>query len=105
MRLIDKDELIKKAIYIPTGRRSKGVPVMFHGITMASIESAPMVDLESLAADKLVPRAPYPDGDTSILACWNCGSGEYLYNEDGNRNAYCGQCGQRINWSEEEHDA
>lgn len=30
------------------------------------------------------------------------GSGEYLYNEDGNRNRYCGQCGQRIDWTNEE---
>lgn len=28
------------------------------------------------------PRSPYPDGDKSIRACANCGSGEYLYNED-----------------------
>ena len=44
------------------------------------------------------PLSPYPDGDTSILACPRCGSGEYLYNEDGAWNNYCGQCGQRIGW-------
>lgn len=47
------------------------------------------------------PRSPFPDGDTSILACPCCGSGEYLYNEDGNRNKYCGQCGQAIDWEED----
>ena len=26
------------------------------------------------------------------------GSGEYLYNEDGNRTEFCGQCGQAIKW-------
>jgi len=41
---------------------------------------------------------PHPDGDQSILACPNCGSGEYLHNEDGNRNKFCGQCGTAINW-------
>ena len=45
-----------------------------------------------------VPRSPYPDGDRSILACPSCGSGEYLWNEDGNRNHFCGQCGQAIDW-------
>jgi len=48
------------------------------------------------------PMPPHPDGDTEILACLTCGSGEYLYNEDGNRNRYCGQCGQRIDWTNEE---
>ena len=43
-----------------------------------------------------VPKSPYPDGDRSILACPSCGSGEYLWNEDGNRNHFCGQCGQAI---------
>ena len=32
-----------------------------------------------------MPEPPHPDGDESILACPTCGSGEYLYNEDGNR--------------------
>ena len=26
------------------------------------------------------------------------GSGEYLHNEDGNKNRFCGQCGQSITW-------
>lgn len=48
------------------------------------------------------PMSIYPDGDSSVEACPTCGSGEYLYNEDGNRNRYCGQCGQRIDWTNEE---
>ena len=40
--------------------------------------------------------SPYPDGDENVLACQNCKSGEYLYNEDGNRNSFCGQCGKAI---------
>lgn len=44
-------------------------------------------------------RSPHPDGDKSILACSNCGSGEYLHNEDGNENAFCGQCGSPISWT------
>lgn len=45
------------------------------------------------------PLTPYPDGDMSIIACPRCGSGEYLHNEDGNEQNFCGQCGQRIDWS------
>lgn len=30
--------------------------------------------------------------------CPVCGSGEYMYNEDGNENSYCGQCGTNLNW-------
>lgn len=50
------------------------------------------------ALEKMVPRSVCLDG---IEACQGCGSGEYLYNEDGNRNSFCGQCGQAIEWSEE----
>jgi hypothetical protein len=46
-------------------------------------------------------ESPYPDGDAGVLACPNCGSGEYLHNEDGNRNRFCGQCGKAIAWNEE----
>ena len=42
-----------------------------------------------------------PFAEDGIVACQNCGSGEYLYNEDGNRNNYCVQCGTRIDWPED----
>ena len=45
--------------------------------------------------------SPYPGGNENVLACQNCKSGEYLYNEDGNRNNFCGQCGKAIDWGEE----
>ena len=46
-------------------------------------------------------ESPYPDRDRGILACPNCKSGEYLHNEDGNENRFCGQCGKAIAWDEE----
>ena len=49
-----------------------------------------------------IPRSPYPDGDKSILACHNCGSGEYLHNIDTARNVFCGQCGQAILWEDDD---
>ena len=42
-----------------------------------------------------------PFADDGIIACQCCGSGEYLYNEDGNLNNFCGQCGTRIDWQED----
>ena len=54
--------------------------------------------LARVALYKQMKVKPYPDGDRGIVACPNCKSGEYLYNEDGNRNEYCGQCGKRIDW-------
>lgn len=45
------------------------------------------------------PMSIYPDGDSSVEACPTCGSGEYLYNDDGAICRYCGQCGQRLDWT------
>lgn len=45
------------------------------------------------------PLPPFDDDDPDVLYCQKCGSREYLENEDGNRNEYCGQCGQRIDWA------
>lgn len=56
----------------------------------------------AVALEKRLPQLPYPDGDRFILACPCCGSGEYLVNWDGNRNTYCGQCGQKIDWRGED---
>ena len=36
--------------------------------------------------------------------CPICKSGEYLHNEDGNENNYCGQCGTRLDWDMECED-
>lgn len=47
-----------------------------------------------------IPRSPFPDGDKSILACPNRGSGEYLHNQDEAENTFCGQCGQAILWED-----
>lgn len=45
-----------------------------------------------------------PFAEKCIISCQCCGSGEYLFNEDGNRNGYCGNCGARIDWPEVELD-
>lgn len=72
-------------------------------------ESMTRKDCEALrmairAIEYRIAQSPHPDGDEHIEACANCGSGEYLTNWDGNRNDYCGQCGQKIDWREEDDD-
>ena len=59
------------------------------------------VKMAIAALEKQMGKKPSPDNDILILACHYCGSGEYLHNADENRNLYCGQCGQRIDWSDE----
>ena len=44
-----------------------------------------------------------PFAEDGIVSCQCCGSGEYLYNEDGNQNGYCGNCGARIDWPEDDN--
>ena len=54
------------------------------------------------------PKSPYPDGDTSILECPCCGSGEWLHtlkqyadrrrSTDLTRFSFCPDCGKRIDW-------
>ena len=96
-RTIDLDQLLQ----YPLRRKSKHCdeknadPHFLNGVESV-LEWAQT--LPTLPQPSNEPRSPHPDGDTSIFACPRCGSGEYLYNEDGVWNNYCGQCGQRIGW-------
>lgn len=67
-----------------------------HYESIEPVNTACRMGMEALA--RLVPRPPHPDGDEHILSCPCCGSGEYLHNEDGNEQRFCGQCGQAIEW-------
>lgn len=56
-------------------------------------------DTQEGQGDKFnTPMPPFDGDDPGVLYCQRCGSREYLENEDRNRNNYCGQCGQRIDW-------
>ena len=46
-----------------------------------------------------VMERPCDEDNPDVLYCQRCRSGEYLHNEDGARNNFCGQCGQAIDWS------
>jgi ribosomal protein S27AE len=65
---------------------------------LAAVEDACSMGRDALLLR--IPRSPYPDGDKSILSCPNCGSGEYLHNQDEAENTFCGQCGQAILWED-----
>lgn len=43
-------------------------------------------------------KRPVCFGEGIAPYCPNCRSGEYLYNEDGAANNYCGQCGCELDW-------
>lgn len=64
--------------------------------SFATVQEACRMGREALLLR--IPRSPFPGGDKSILACPNCGSGEYLHNQDEAENTFCGQCGQAILW-------
>lgn len=66
--------------------------------SLASVEDACSMGRDALLLR--IPRGPHPDGDKSILSCPNCGSGEYLHNQDEAENTFCGQCGQAILWED-----
>lgn len=40
--------------------------------------------------------------DENIACCPICGSKDFLYNKEGEKNLYCGQCGALLDWSVEE---
>lgn len=56
---------------------------------------------ESIALAKQIPQSIYDDELHDVIACPRCHSGEYLFNEDGEPNSFCGQCGQAILWEDE----
>lgn len=49
-----------------------------------------------------VPKKPeyLPARHAPALACKRCGSVKHLHNADGAQNAFCGQCGQAIDWTD-----
>ena len=44
-----------------------------------------------------------PFAEDGVIECQWCHSGEWLENEDGARNNFCGQCGHKIDWPEDDN--
>lgn len=70
------------------------------GETLGVIDDTPTV-----AALDPDTRENNPFAEEGVIACQFCRSGEWLYNEDGAPNAFCGQCGRRITWPEASEEA
>ena len=49
-------------------------------------------------------KRPVCFGEGIAPYCPNCRSGEYLYNEDGAANNYCGQCGCELDWDKADRE-
>lgn len=47
---------------------------------------------------KINEKIPVKYSENLAPFCPNCGSAEYMYNEDENENNFCGQCGTALNW-------
>lgn len=45
-----------------------------------------------------IPEVPLAPGAIFDFTCPHCGSLDYLKNEDGNRNKFCGQCRKALDW-------
>lgn len=65
-----------------------------------AIDAAPTVT--ALGTDT---KENNPFAEEGVIECQFCRSGEWLYNEDGAPNAFCGQCGHRIIWPEASEEA
>ena len=86
------------------GRLKKIEDILGDTYDLDRLRELVQADREGDILRRNTPMSIYPDDDSSVEACPTCGSGEYLYNEDGNRNRYCGQCGQRIDWTNDFYD-
>lgn len=85
-------EQCKKCVYWEEGDIYRCIPKM----TAEAAEA--ITELLAYKEQKEIAVNPFEDDDPYIECCGICKSGEYLRNEDGNRNVFCGQCGQKINW-------
>lgn len=48
-------------------------------------------------------KLPVKFAENIMPFCPVCGSSEYMNNEDGNKNDYCGQCGTALDWENMEN--
>lgn len=96
MRLIDADELLKKAEYIPTGLKSRGMCVGFHGVTVGIIENAHTIGPESLQPHGRWIRIKH-NSEQVGYECSCCGS-KWPYVQFF---AYCPYCGAKMEYTNE----
>lgn len=97
MRLIDADELVK---YLK----------QYHGMSqgvISDVEHFPTAHMAIEALEKQVPKTPNYEGDgysdgVLVHDTWICPCCGKKYEVDCDDYKYCPECGQAIDWSEEE---
>ena len=103
MRLIDADELLKKAEYIPTELKYKGMRVIFHGVTAGTIANAPTIDPESLRPHgEWVVLTIDNDFDCAIFGCSHCKSAMGIVKP---KWRFCPNCGAKMGRADHAKDS
>ena len=60
-----------------------------------------LMDITVDALEKQIPKKlDGKDEDDLVCGCHRCGEVNALWKMNGNRNNYCGNCGQAIDWSD-----
>lgn len=79
-----------------------------HLITIEpTLENIEWITMCAEAAEKLTPKKPYVEGDgycdgVLVYDTWVCPNCDTEYELETNTYQYCPNCGQAIDWSEEE---
>ena len=61
------------------------------------------IDIAISALEKRIPKKiDGKDEDDLVCGCHRCGEVNALWKMNGDRNNYCGNCGQAIDWSDTE---
>lgn len=92
MRLIDVDALKEKEQYIPLEHG-----IMFHGVTAATIDAAPIVKSRPIINAKWLRDGPYKTCDGEWKKAQTCSFCNATFVSDGNApwndHKYCPECG------------
>ena len=69
--------------------------------TAEDVDNKELQRLIDIAIERQIPREfDNKDEDDVVYGCHNCGEINALWKANGDRNQYCGNCGQKIDWSD-----
>lgn len=57
--------------------------------------------LAKVALEMRIKKTVHPYWTGNSAACSYCASAQFLYNEGGRRNRFCGECGQMLDWEDD----
>ena len=82
-----------------TNERAAEILTPTHHEDYDSLETVQEACRMGMVALKMqIPEVQLAPGAIFDFTCPHCGSRDYLRNEDGNRNKFCGQCGKALDW-------